>query len=68
MPRKNLDRFWGESDAITVRLGTKEWRALGALRSAWGGTKSEVIRRAIREAAQQATSNSDAQTTENTSL
>jgi hypothetical protein len=51
MPRKNLDQRWGESRAITVRLGRADNAALAALVEAWGVTPSEVVRRALQEAA-----------------
>ena len=55
MGRKNLDGTWrGPSTSITARLGRPEVAALLALRQAWGGTDSEIIRRALREAAQRA--------------
>ena len=50
MPRKNLDQRWGESRAITVRLGRDDRLALAELVDAWGGTQSDVMRRALQEA------------------
>jgi|GEM_PF-6949798 len=52
MPRRNLDQsFWGERPRITLRLGTKERAALVELAKEWPGDRSELIRRALREAA-----------------
>ena len=52
MGRKNLDGTWrGPSDTITARLGRPEVDALLSLRQTWGGTDSEILRRALREAA-----------------
>ena len=54
MSRRNLDRGWeGPSQAVTARLSSKEHHALNVLRSAWGGTDSEILRRVLREAGQQ---------------
>lgn len=55
MPRRSLaGTCWGESERLTVRVSPKELRALDALVAAWGTDRSEVIRRAIREAAARA--------------
>jgi len=52
MSRRNLDRGWeGPSRPVTARLSSKEHLALKVLRSAWGGTDSEILRRVLREAA-----------------
>ena len=52
MPRRNLaGNFWGESQRLTVRVSSRELRALDDLADAWGIDRSEAIRRAIREAA-----------------
>lgn len=52
MPRRNLDgRYAGESRRITVRLGDKAMRDLDELTDAWGGERSDVIRRAVQQAA-----------------
>lgn len=51
MPRKNLTGSWGESRAMTVRLTAAEHRAISTLREHWGGTNSDVVRRALTDAA-----------------
>jgi len=51
MPRMNLDRtYWGPSQRVTVRLGRKEFAALSELATEWAGDRSELVRRALREA------------------
>jgi len=52
MSRPNLaGDFWGESQRLTVRVSSRELRALDELTDAWGADRSEAIRRALREAA-----------------
>ena len=54
MPRRSLaGTRWGESERLTVRVSPGELRALNELVDAWGQDRSEVVRRAIREAAAQ---------------
>ncbi len=51
MPRHNLTGGWGESRVMTVRLAPEDDRRLAALTEAWNMTASEVLRRALQEAA-----------------
>jgi len=51
MPRRNLDdNDHGRSERITVRLGRKERDALAELAALWPGDRSDIVRRALREA------------------
>mgnify|MGYP002636609810 CR=1 FL=1 len=51
MPRMNLDRsYLGESERVTVRLGRTELAALDELATEWPGDRSDLVRRALREA------------------
>jgi len=55
MPRRSLiGTTWGESERLTIRVSPRELRALNELVDTWGTDRSEVVRRAIREAAARA--------------
>lgn len=52
MPRRSLDgSYWGESQRLTVRLTRRDLRLLDDLATAWTTDRSDVIRRALRDAA-----------------
>jgi metal-responsive CopG/Arc/MetJ family transcriptional regulator len=52
MPRRSLDgSYYGESQRLTVRLTLRDLRLLDDLATIWRADRSEVIRRALRGAA-----------------
>ncbi len=51
MPRRNLaGNWWGPSERVTLRLTRADIALLDHLAEAWQGDRSEVLRRALREA------------------
>jgi len=51
VPRRNLSGRWGETATITLRLPAADRELLAQMAAGWSCSQSEVLRRALREAA-----------------